>query len=373
MTSYLITKKTSFIRIAIFFIICFSFYWATNVMPISPIYFTTLLGFITFLFALKYKRIPNDSFLVYGACICYSLWFLFLCLICERNLHEAFVTMFFSLFYIFADIAMYQVDDKKSLKHFVKLYFYLFVAYYIVDFYLRCKTAKTAEVPGWIKSNPLFMFYMFKNGGLNGDSNTMGVFCCIVFAVMYYLKKLRIAPKAYAVFSFAMSILSFSRASMVSCIALILADKFFLSAKPFTKFTMILLAIAGSLFAFNLFLGDASFLTKLDIFEKTYKYALNCNMHEFLFGVGPNNSTQVLGLYAHNIWSITFIEYGFLQVIFFVVMMVLIFVDVGKQAIYVYATFFLVSLSYTTIFLQFLFVGLVLLKHTKRLCKDDRK
>lgn len=281
--------------------------------------------------------------------------------------------MFFSLFYIFADIVAYQVDNKKSLRHFVKLYFYFFVAYYIVDFYLRYQTAKTAEVPEWIKQNPFFMFYMFKDGGLNGDSNTMGVFCCIVFAVMYYLRKLRIVPKTYVVFSFAMSILSFSRASLVSCIAVVLFDKFFLSAKPFVKFTMIFFAIAGIFFAFNIFLNDTSFLTKLDIFEKTYKYALLCDMHEFLFGIGPNNSTQVLGLYAHNIWSITFIEYGFLQVIFFVIMMSLIFVDVGKQAVYVYVTFFLVSLSYTTIFLQFLFVALVLLKHTKRLYAEDKK
>ena len=73
MTSFILTRKTSFVRLAIFFLICFSFYWATNVMSVSPIYFTTLLGFITFLLALKYRKVPNTSFLIYAACVCYSL------------------------------------------------------------------------------------------------------------------------------------------------------------------------------------------------------------------------------------------------------------------------------------------------------------
>ena len=69
---------------------------------------------------------------------------------------------------------------------------------------------------------------------------------------------------------------------------------------------------------------DPSFGTKIEIFQKTLYFLQTYPTHELLFGVGPNNSCDVIGYYAHNFISIYIIEYGIIGFVLYALMFFLI-------------------------------------------------
>lgn len=360
-------NKFSYSEVACFFLTAFCCYFMTSILSISPIYGTTLIALFMLFLQFYYKRINIMGLFVYGACILYALWYLFDCLIISTELHAAFVSFFFALYYIFADFALCQINNEKKMKHLIKLYFFFFAVYYVIDLILRLKTAQTLDVPEWMQVNPILKFYLFKFGGLTGDSNTLGTFCVANFSVLFFSYLRRIIQKKYLVLSFVMAVLSCSRAAIVSCLAILLFWYFFYKAKLVIKFVIFSSGIFLSFFVFMFFLNDGSFLTKLDIFNKTYEFLQECDVYTFLFGLGPNQSFKAIGRYAHNIWSIMLLEYGFVGLVLFFLMMVFISFDVGKYFFIVAIPYFLVSLSFTPIFLQFLFVAFALIKHIDRI------
>ena len=359
--------KFSYSEVACFFIVVFCCYFMTSIMSISPIYGTTLIGLFMLLIQVYYKRVSVISLFVYGTCILYALWYLFDCLIISTELHAALVSFFFALYYIFADLALCQIDNKKKMQNIIKLYFLFFTIYYVIDLILRLKTAQTLVVPEWMQANPILKFYLLKFGGLTGDSNTLGTFCVANFSVLFFSYLRRIIQKKYLALSFVMAVISCSRAAIVSCLAILLFWYFFYNAKLVIKIGMVFFGIFLSFFVFMLFLNDGSFLTKLDILNKTYKFLQECDVYTFLFGLGPNQSFKAIGCYAHNIWSIMLLEYGFVGLVLFLLMMIFISFDVGKYFFIVVIPYFLVSLSFKPIFLQFLFVAFALIKHIDRI------
>lgn len=371
MRSWLITKKTTYIYLAVFFVCCFSFYWATNVMPISPIYFTTLFSFILFFFAIYYHKIPDLQIFIYLWHFLFAILYIFNCLFLNGRLHDSLVSCFFALTYIYSDIVLYQIKEEKQLKRLVKRYYYLFLIYYIIDLFLRYKYSITAAVPDWIKANPFYSFYLYKKGGLNGDANTIGNFCCVFFAFIYFCRKEKIVPRKFVILAFLLTFFSFSRAAIFSCIVLIIFDKFYVNGNAYAKFFFIILGIIIIVCFSSIFMTDPSFKIHFDIYIETFNYLKKCSLFEFLFGLGPNNSISVLGRYAHNIICIMLIEYGFIHFIIFIIMMFITYIDVGKNAKYIYITYFLTALSYTTIFIQFLFVALALTKHISKKLEND--
>lgn len=369
-----ISKKRFFLtKAAAFLLIPFCCYFMTDIMPISPIYFTTLLGICVLFIKPKQIRFPNEEIFIYVSIAAYSISYLILSLFSQSTLHECFVSFFFALYYIFADLALYQISEKKEVKKLVNMYFLFFSIYYIIDLAMRIKTSQSAEVPTWIRANPIYMFYMLKNGGLNGDSNTIGVFALCFFAVMYFSRKYKIIGKRQVGICFLFVVLSCSRAAIASAITLVIFYNFYYKAKLIFKFFIFIFFIFIAAFVYLEFMKDASFLSKIDIFHKTALWIQNSNISDFLHGVGPNNSKTVLGRYAHNIWSITIIEYGFVQLLLFIFMFLFICIDSGKYFFFVMIPYFLVSLSFTPIFLQFLMVDFLLVKHISRIFGDVNK
>lgn len=359
--------KTSFSQLSVFFLLSFCCYFMTAIMSISPIYFSTFIGIIFLFLQLYYKNIPYASIFVYGSCIFYSLWYLIDCIILDTKIHQALVSSFFALYYIFIDIALYQINDKKKINKLIKFSYFIFLTYYLFDLALRYRTMQTLEVPEWMKVNPILKFYLLKQGGFTGDSNTMGVFCTVFFSVTFFSFLNKIFTKKYVILAFILTVFTCSRAAIVSCLALLLFWYFFYITKTSTKCLLLILGIILISAVFIIFLKDASFLTKLDIFQKTIEYIKKCDISTFLVGLGPNNSKLALGRYAHNIWSIMLIEYGFVGLVLFFSMMLLLMASTGKYFFIVAIPYFLISLSFTPIFLQFLFCGFSIVKHISRI------
>ena len=365
--------RFTYVFLACIFIIAFCCYFMTSIMSISPIYFTTLLGIYLLARQFYYKESDCISIAVYFSVFLYSLTYLIDCFALQGDLHSALVSFFFGLYYIFVDLVLSQIDEKDKIQKIVKVYFIFFCIYYLFDLLLRVKAMQNAVVPEWMKVNPILKFYLIKQGGLNGDSNTLGTFCVALFSILFFAYHKTIISKKYLIISFLMTFFTASRAAIVSCIALVIFWKFFYKQNKIVKLFMILFGLIFSFLVFTLFLHDSSFLTKLDIFEKIITYVKENNIKTFLFGLGPNNSYIAVGRYAHNIWSIMILEYGLIGLLTYIIMMIMVMADTGKYFFVVAIPYFLVSLSFTPIFLQFLFVSFALVKHiTRILPKEER-
>ena len=155
-------------------IVCFSGYFMTNIMPISPIYFTTFLALLLLLFS-KNFFLPSSRFINYSIHFLYALYFPLNALINNTDKKNSIVMFFFGLYYIFCDIILIQIKSKQIMKYILKMYILFFSIYYLFDFYLRFLNSKTLEIAGWMRVNPIYKFYLYKQGSL--------YFCCRCFVV----------------------------------------------------------------------------------------------------------------------------------------------------------------------------------------------
>lgn len=349
------------------FLVSFSTYLMTAIMAISPVYLTTLLGIFFCVLQLNYTKGRDSSIIVYSFHVLYSLFFLLGAVVVGSGVKDAFVSCFFGLYYIWADMSLGQIKNEKEFGSILRWYILAFLAYYCIDLIFRIKTMQSSEIPAWIQASPIYMFYMIKEGGIYGDSNAIGVFALVHFSVCYFAFKMKRVKKSVLVLAFVLVVLTASRAALISALFLILLGEFFLGKAVLFQFFIVTVSLFLILVAGNILLVDASFQSKFEIFQKTVGYVDTCSLFQFLFGNGPQSSIEILGLYAHNIWSILLVEYGFIHTVIFVLMIVMTCVDVGRSSIFILIPYLLVSLSFTPIHLQFLFTVLALMKVFKRL------
>lgn len=368
-----IRKSMTAGEFASFLFVAFCCYFMTAILPISPIYFTFFLGVVVVFCNANKVFVPKKTILVYLIVFLYSFWFLIGYFVTDTTYHEALVTFVFALYYIFVDISLYQIDEKNKIQNLLKLYFVLFIIYYIFDIYMRYTNMLSSDVPTWIAVNPVYSFYLLKDGGLTGDSNTIGVFCVTFFSVILYSNIRKILSAKYLFIAFILVVFSCSRASILACIFIYIFWHIFYKQNIYIKVFSSFIVCIVVFYSFYIFIKDPSFLTKIEIFQKTFEYLLNTDMTSFLFGCGPNKSTNVLGRYAHNIWSILLVEYGFVTFILFLLMILVVIVDTGKYFFIIAIPYFIVSLSFTPIFLQFLFTGFALIKHIDRIYQTNKK
>ena len=178
----------------------------------------------------------------------------------------------------------------------------------------------SSDVPAWIAANPIYSFYLLKDGGLTGDSNTIGVFCVTFFSVLFYANVKSLLSKKYVFIAFLLVVFSCSRAAILSCVFIYMFWHIFYKQNVYVKVFSSVIVCFIAFYAIFIFINDPSFLTKIEIFQKTFEYLSNADITSFLFGCGPNKSTNVLGRYAHNIWSILLVEYGFVSFVLFILM-----------------------------------------------------
>jgi len=347
----------------------FSCCFMTRLVPVSPIYFSFLLAYFV-LFLIQRWRSPDDtSYLLYSAHVLYGLYFLFNALINETKMHDALVLFFFSCYYIFADILLYQINGAKKLKTVITAYYTLNGIYFLAELVYRVVNAQTSDedVPAWIKANPIYIFYQFKENTFNGDSNTTAVFLIVVFALSFFHCKKGMISPLYPVVFFVFTILTFSRAAWVAAVSFLCFYYLFYRAHILIKLLSVFAAVCLIYIVFTIFSADGSFLSKIDIFDKTGRYLGRVDLFHFIFGVGANNSNAILGRYAHNLYSLLIIEYGFAGLLLCVIVFMCVAIDSGRNAWYLFLPYLVIALSYTTFYVPFLYCAFCLMKHTGRL------
>jgi hypothetical protein len=224
-------------------------------------------------------------------------------------------------------------------------------------------------------TNSIYIFYIFKlTSLLHKDSNGSGVIILSILSVLVFLcyecKIDRFYKNAYVVFLI-LHISTFARASIISHIILLLY--FYLFSKRNIYFKCIIIfvvgiAIVNILIIFDIFpsIKDGSFISKIYIYNQTLVYLHNANVFQILFGNGNASSIDILGgIGGHNFISTLWIESGLISLILYILMFISMAIDVKSGWSIVVLPFFITSLSYTPLTTPYIFIALLLIKHTK--------
>ena len=350
-----------------------SMLWMATILPLSPIYVCVIPLGLAICYGGRFQHIKFSTYFAYGGQLLFC-WYLYLLQILNGAAqHDIIILIFAILFYIMSDYMISPVSNFSDIKKIANLFLIIGALYILFDFYHRVRYADTTNIPPWILNNPIFSFYIYKEAGIHGDSNATGIVSVVLLGFNYYYRKLLVkGSKEYkynTIIKFALLALwitTFCRSAWFAFITFLII-MFFFKQNIFIKFTGTIFIFIGIIYAISKFIMDPSFGTKIEIFQKTLYFLQTYPTHELLFGVGPNNSCDVIGYYAHNFISIYIIEYGIIGFVLYALMFFFIIFDVGKPALFVLIPYSINALSYTPLHITYVFSALVLIKHCERL------
>jgi O-antigen ligase len=317
---------------------------------------------------MKWIHVPDESLLLYTPHLLLMFYYTLNACINNIDIHIGYVMSFFALYYIFSDVFLYQITKKRTFVSVLKTYYLLHIIYFIIDLSYRIYGVVSGKVVvSWIENaKSIYLVYLFKFHGVYGDANEIGVIAVIIFSVAFFQYKYGIITKKYVILNFIFVILTISRAAIIAAIFLVLFYNVFYKNSVFIKFFSIGILFMILLLVFFIFSNDASFGTKVDIYQKTLNYLVNPVFPENLTGLGANRSVSVFGRYAHNIYSIMIVEYGLIGFFLFFGVIFSMVIDCRRNIFYVLLPYFIVAASFTPITLPFLYCGISVIKHTNR-------
>ncbi|MEI8390614.1 MAG: hypothetical protein WCG23_12125 [bacterium] len=221
-------------------------------------------------------------------------------------------------------------DNRKIVKiseHFLCFSTILFA----IDTYLRVHSALHG-------ANLISSFYAFKGGSIMwNDTNGLGLQVVVMFFLALYLDIIqpKKSYKVYQLILFIVTILSFSRMSIVAIVVFWIIFK--QARKLFSLKNIILMLSFGLAFlllqncftSLNLFEGR-SLDSKFYVISKTIDYIKNADLSSILFGVGLANTKSVLGYWpGHNYFSMYFVGSGLIG--FLVVSSLLFYISIKTR------------------------------------------
>ncbi|MFD1000679.1 O-antigen ligase family protein [Ohtaekwangia kribbensis] len=214
--------------------------------------------------------------------------------------------------------------------------------------------------PRWI--------YQYKFGGLMYvDSNAVAIHIIIILFFIFYMEIERGEQRTKSKIALIiLLVLTFSRAGWVGAFLGWIYIRFLRKQKfTFYLINFLFFSVTLSLF-YKLYLqqkieSDLSFQSKLDIIKVVYKYISDASLSELLFGIGFSNSSERLGIYAHNFFMVFFIESGIFGLFIIVSMFVQLTVATNRKALFIIVPFLITTLSSSITFMPFLYVSLAII------------
>jgi hypothetical protein len=227
--------------------------------------------------------------------------------------------------------------------------------------------------PRWI--------YQYKFGGLMYvDSNAVAIHIIIVLFFIFYMElEHRERWTKTKLLLIILLVLTFSRAGWVGAFLGWIYIRFLRKQKlefyivNLVAFSLILVVFYRFYFQSKIE-SDLSFQSKLDIIGIVSKYLSNASFNEILFGIGFSNSSERLGIYAHNFFMVFFIESGFIGLFLIILLLIQITFATNKRALFIIIPFLITTLSSTITFMPFLYVavGLIFLEERDKRLELNR-
>lgn len=350
----------------------FSCLYLTQIVPISPFYFGLLLSFVIFFICIsirpKYKILLKSNSILIAICIIISFYIFISALINELSLKYPILQILSYIFLLFSYFVT--IQNPKTIRKVFKHLIIVVEILLLIELFYRITHPKFFS---WANDFTNF-FYIYKFSSIMFlDTNETGFFILIFLSFMLYLHKENILfiPRFTFIVFFCFLVFSFSRAAILGFLVLISYTNIFRSLSTIKKFFIINLLCVMLILIIMILLNDVSFLSKIDIFNKTYLYLSDTTVVRFLFGVGMYNSTKVLGgIYGHNYISLYWIEYGFIGLLLFLLFLLLILLA-NNKTYYLLIPFLVTGLSFFPYFCPYLFFFLGLIINLEKIKKKD--
>lgn len=255
---------------------------------------------------------------------------------------------------LFIYVAMILVSIRLSFNECVRIIVkvtWLLAAYAIIDGCWRLLHPNPEQIfPG----NPFF--YRFKDNSLMfEDSNFVGAVLVVAYGALKYIStEFKLRNKMLFIFLWLATVLTYSRASIISLIAI----EFFCLFWRFNKLNkIIIIAIFVSVFAysFSFLFEDGSFRTKfyiIDLFMNTYP---TLSLENKLFGVGLGNSFEHLGIGAHSVIVVYGFELGWIGTLAQLFILVFMIIASRGAVLFVLFPYYVNGFSLTAIAIPLLF------------------
>lgn len=347
----------------------FSCIYLTQIVPISPFYFGVLCSFFTLFMEfsinhnVKIFSIKKNDLVLFGIICILCIWVLINAFINNSDLKYPILLILTFLFFIFSFSlnTFLKNDIRLWLKRMIILVFILL----FIEFVYRITHPKNFF---WATEMSNF-FYIYKFSSIMFyDTNETGFFELIFFSFLLYLrdKKIINIQKKVLFVCFVMLCFTFSRAAVLGSVVLMFFLYILDKVNIFVKFIIISISFFFIFLIINIFLMDGSFLTKIDIFERTYKYLLSCSVRNLLLGVGMNNSMVALGgIYGHNYITLFIVEYGIIGFILLITLFLIMFTKC-HATLYILIPYLITGLSFAPYFLPYMYFFLGVIYNIER-------
>lgn len=308
--------SSKLIHFSQFFLVVFSGYYITK-LPLSPIYFFTIIGISTFFLRfIKKRAVYNDQI------INFTLFVLFINLIpqlfLQPNISTIVSFVFSMIVFLFSYLSLNMSNKEKIIKYSTTM-IYCSIPLLIYEAYYRI-TNPIFFVDFAEKGREELFFYYYKvNSIMYMDSNFVALY---ILSLIYFLMYLTTHAKRKHIVAFLcliiLLILTLSRSSILSMLIFVIPfvfrkyiHKYRIFVFPLIMFmVMILIPIAIKYSTM-----DDSFSTKFFLFSQTFKYLSSASLSEVIFGVGFGNAYTVLSLGAHNFFLTYLVESGVLGLV----------------------------------------------------------
>ncbi len=210
--------------------------------------------------------------------------------------------------------------------------------------------------------------YQYKFGGLMYmDSNAVAIHIIIILFFIYYLEieQGERWTKTKLLFLILL-ILTFSRAGWIGGLLGWVYIRFLRKQSPgFYLINSVFLLVSFFLF-YKFYLenrieSDLSLQSKLEIISNVYRYLSDASFQEILFGIGFSNSSERLGIYAHNFFMVFLIESGVIGLLLMIFLLIQFVLTTKRKALFIIIPFLITTLSSTITFMPFLYVAMALI------------
>ncbi len=369
-------QRTSFLSlnyISLFFLVVFSTWYITK-LPVSPVYVTSLVGFVFSLFFLAYRRFVKFDFLIGLSLVIVSYLTVVQLFFLKPDFNTFLNVVFSFLVFIFVrlllpSISIFNVVRLSRLLILVSLPLLIFESFYRIlnppqdrfDFYVATD-----------REDLLFYVYKF-NSIMFQDSNFVGmlILSLFFFSIYYFRYTSSKSTLLYSTTLFFLLLATLSRAAIFSSFLFLLLfplRNFIYVNRKFVFFVLILITPFLFLVAVKLSDFDESFASRFYILNNTYLFISNASFFEVLFGVGFGNAVEVLHIGSHNFFVALLVEGGLLGLFFVMLLWLNILFKSNYAAGIVIFPFLLAGLSFSSLALPYLYAVFALI-----LEMEDRK
>lgn len=299
---------------AFYFLVVFSGFYTVG-LGLSFVYLTTSIASIVAFTALcdNRKVVPEKYFFLGG--LSFFVGFFFFCVNVflgakvGDSLNLSMSPMLFFLTVIVGHFVGSFVINK-SIRH----YLYFSIVLLIIECVIRLSNPSYDYIDllyeryGGVED---YLFYAYKiNSLMYQDSNFVGIQSVILFsflcAINLYFKKVN---RLLFLLVFLIGLATLSRASIISLIVVYLLMEVKRRPRVFGFFVFFLFTLCFS-FLFGYLGADNSFNSKIQILSTFFSHLSSLRVFDFLFGFGVGSSSEVLGIGAHNILVVYFLESG---------------------------------------------------------------